>query len=61
MLFFTFFILQQWNHMKCKKNLVLQESVIGTGMCSRHVQQQEMAYIKDYNGLAPIIAHDAQL
>ena len=47
--------------MKCKKNLVLQESVIGTGMCSRHVQQQEMAYIKDYNGLAPIIAHDAQL
>jgi len=47
--------------MKCKKNLVLQESVIGTGMCSHHVQQQEMAYFKDYNGLAPIIAHDVQL
>ena len=47
--------------MKCKKNLASQESVTGTGMCSRHVQQVEMACIKDYNGSAQITGHDAQL
>ena len=45
--------------MKCKKNLDSQESVIGTGTYSHRVQQLEMAYTKAYNGLAPIIEHDA--